>query len=294
VQTGSALPTLAVITMVYNEVDFLPLWLRHYGRVAGPENCFVVDHGSDDGSTAAIGPASVIRIPRSPLDDTKRTAAMGDLVASLLRWYDFVAYTDVDELLVADPAIFPTLRQYCAAARHDTMTAFGMNVIHRFHSEPALRYDQPISLQRRSLLALSSMAKPLLTRMPVRWSPGFHTYNGPPVFDGLFNFHLSYVDQERMLRRQAKRRGSPIAGTPDPKVHHHLFSDDATLHLLENWTQFSEQTDVTLTDSCARYRAFASEILASYELYKNHEYRINMNLWNNVLWRLPDRFVGTF
>ena len=294
VRTGSVLPTLAVVTMVYNEADILPLWLRHYGRVAGPENCFVVDHGSDDGSTAGIGPASVIRIPRSPLDDARRTAAMADLVASLLRWYNVVAYTDSDEMLVADPALFPTLRHYCAAAQQDTMTCFGMNVVHQAKVEPALRFDLPVSQQRRSLLALSPMAKPLLTRVPVQWSPGFHSYDGPPVFDGLFNFHLPYVDQERTLRRQAKRRSAPIAGNPDPSKHHHLFGDDWVLRSFEAYSQFSELTDVKLDDSCRAYKAFVNEILASYEIYKDNFYKINMHLWNTVLWRLPERFVGTF
>jgi len=34
---------LAVVTMVYNEEDFLPIWLKHYSRQVGLKNCFIID-----------------------------------------------------------------------------------------------------------------------------------------------------------------------------------------------------------------------------------------------------------
>lgn len=64
--------TLACVTMAYNEADMLPIWLKHYGRQAKPANCFVLDHGSDDGSTANLGGAHLLRLARSPLDELSR------------------------------------------------------------------------------------------------------------------------------------------------------------------------------------------------------------------------------
>jgi len=37
--------------MAYNESFYLKRWYRWYGSQLGIENCFVLDHGSDDGST---------------------------------------------------------------------------------------------------------------------------------------------------------------------------------------------------------------------------------------------------
>ncbi len=45
---------LAVVTMCYNEPDFLPIWLDYYRRQVPVEHLYVVDHGSDDGSTSVI------------------------------------------------------------------------------------------------------------------------------------------------------------------------------------------------------------------------------------------------
>ena len=59
----------AAVTFVYNESFNLPLWRRHYGAQLGTENLFIVDDGSDDGSTDGIlecHPPASIRDGRNP------------------------------------------------------------------------------------------------------------------------------------------------------------------------------------------------------------------------------------
>ena len=50
----------AVTTMVYNEPVFLPIWLRYYSRFFAPEDIYVLDHQSTDGSTTDDG---FVRVP---------------------------------------------------------------------------------------------------------------------------------------------------------------------------------------------------------------------------------------
>ena len=94
---------IAAFTMVHNEADFLPLWIRHYGREIGVENLYCVDHGSDDGSTEGIG-ISITRFPRRrDFDSVIRSFLIANFHASLLRSHDAVIFSDADEFLVADP-----------------------------------------------------------------------------------------------------------------------------------------------------------------------------------------------
>jgi hypothetical protein len=69
---------LAVVTMVYNEPDFLPFWTSYYGNQIGFENCFVLDHGSDD-ATIFDPRVNRLSLPRSPFDETWRA----DLVSRI-------------------------------------------------------------------------------------------------------------------------------------------------------------------------------------------------------------------
>ena len=57
------------MTMVYNESTNLPIWLRHYRRIAPGATLFVIDHASDDGSTALLYGAHKIPLPRHELDE---------------------------------------------------------------------------------------------------------------------------------------------------------------------------------------------------------------------------------
>ena len=74
ISEAKPMANIAAVTMVYNEPEYLPIWCRHYAKAVGPENCFIIDHGSDDGSTSSLPNFNVIRkSPRSPKDNEKRT-----------------------------------------------------------------------------------------------------------------------------------------------------------------------------------------------------------------------------
>ena len=45
----------AVLTIVQNEAVFLPIWLRYYSRFFAPDDIYVLDHESTDGSTSEVG-----------------------------------------------------------------------------------------------------------------------------------------------------------------------------------------------------------------------------------------------
>jgi hypothetical protein len=283
--------SLAMVTMLYNEPDFLPRWLDYYGRQVGLENCYVIDHGSNDGSTQDLRGANHIRIPRSPMDEIKRSAFVSELVNSLLKWFDFVAYTDVDEFLVVDPARFSSLRDYCTKTDHDVTTAFGFNVIHRMHQNVPITAGQTILSQRRWLFPNSSMAKPLLTRIPLQWPGGFHSWNGPAVFDGLFNFHLAYFDFDITMRRQAKRRSVEWAAHFTPG--HHVADDAAIQQQMEHNSAKPEVLDISLDENCQHMQRFIRRIILSQNGRDNNPYKIDMNIWGNSIWYLPDRFCNS-
>ena len=44
--------TCVVFTIVHNEDVMLPIWLRYYAKNVGAEHLWVLDHNTNDGSTA--------------------------------------------------------------------------------------------------------------------------------------------------------------------------------------------------------------------------------------------------
>mgnify|MGYP003387273220 CR=1 FL=1 len=202
------MPPLAVITMVYNERDRLPYWLAHYRRQVGLDHCYVVDHGSDDRSTADLGGANRILLPRSPQDNERRTRFISQTAAALLLYYRRVAYVDADELLVADPAKYENLSAYATKMRALSVTSVGLEIVQTADEAP-LSLTQGVGAQRSSAIFSSSMCKTNMIGRRVNWAPGWHAHNGEPRFEDLYLFHLRHADLDQALGRLSITRAMP-------------------------------------------------------------------------------------
>lgn len=286
---------LAVVTMVYNEQTFLPVWLRHYGAQAGAANCFVLDHGSSDGSTvpARLPEVSVVRIPRSPQDDGSRCGFVSDFCASLLSWYDTVIYTDVDELLVADPAAYGSLALLAASLNpNSAVTAIGFDVVHVPDAEPILDWDLPVSLQRKWLRFSSAMCKVAMIRRRVAWAPGFHNIDDVPHFGRLFLFHLRYADLPSGLARLQRTRAQPWI-TPQAGSHQRM-PDERWEEMLRGMAGLPRLDAATLLPDDPLLLEWQGRVMDSAASRGDALYRIDLHLSGDSLWRVPEQFRGLF
>ena len=203
---------VAVITNCWNERVNLPRWIRYYAGQFGERNLFVLDDGSDDGSTDQIGSAvSVLRLPKAEFDDRRRMRLVQRAAHMLLDRFDAFIYTDCDEFLVPDPNVAASLAEYAdafvTAGDREFVTAIGLNVLHDIDQEAALDPSRPILAQRRYAEFAGAFCKPLLSRIPLSWAAGFHFCNRAPAFDDLYLFHMKYADFDGSLARQRLNRG---------------------------------------------------------------------------------------
>ena len=286
------LPRTAAVTMAYNEPEFAGIWAAHYGAEVGARNCFIIDHGSDDGSLDGIGGVNIVRIPRSPQDDPRRARFVSAFCASLLVWYDAVVHVDIDEILVADPQHYPSLAHYAAADTRPVISAIGLDLLHIPDSERPLSRGLPVSRQRRWLRFSSAMCKPALIRRPVDWAPGFHSVDAPPEFGALYLFHLRYADLGRGLVRLAKTRTQPwqeaAAGA------HQRMADAQWEAMLRSMAGLDRRDAGALRPDEAPLAAWLERVRASAADRAGQTYRVDLHISGDELWRLPSRFVDRF
>ena len=197
----------AAVTFVYNERFNLPIWMRYFGDQFGKENLFVVDLGTNDGSTDDLGDVNKIALPRDEFDEYAKTNFINFLQQGLLNYYDIVIYTDADELVVPDPELYPDLRTYLEQSTFDYASCVGLNIVHMLNLEEPLDVRRPILQQRRFAKFLSATCKPCVSRVPMNWSPGFHYSDKPPKIDpALFLFHTKWMDYNLAMQRQKVSR----------------------------------------------------------------------------------------
>ncbi|MGC5747780.1 glycosyltransferase family 2 protein [Gluconobacter sp. NFX36] len=282
---------LAVVTMVYNEPEHLLIWRRHYGAQVGEQSCYVIDHGSDDGSTDALGQINRARIPRSPQDDERRTRSIGKFCESLLEWYDSVIYVDVDELLLPDPDIFPSLTHFAQANTRPVVTATGLDVIHLPESEAPLDYTRLVSVQRQHVRFSSAMCKPVLIRAAITWAPGSHCCAeiAPEMGAPLFLFHLRYADLSSGLRRLERTRTQPWCS--NDVGQHQRINDQDWENMLRGMAALPV-VEATFDQNDQRLHNWRHAVENSATSRTHDRYRLDLHLNGTELWRLPERFIG--
>ncbi len=202
----------AVTTMAYNEGVMLPLWVNYYGRIFGRESLYIFDHGSNDGSTLGLEGVNIIRLPRTPFSDIKRSNLISDTCKNFLNFFDYFIYTDTDEFICVDPDDHGDLRQYIETKRPDYETSIGVNIFHSYDDEGELNLSRPILAQRGYGYFLGAMCKTQVTSVPLSWGGGFHTCDKHQQFGGIYNFHLKQMDRSIALDRLRFLRSIPRDG----------------------------------------------------------------------------------
>lgn len=87
--------------MQYNERDLLPLWVAHYSKYFKHEHMYVLDHGSVENYVPTC--INRILVPRTArFDEDIRRDCVKGIVFSLMQYYDYGVFCDVDELVVME------------------------------------------------------------------------------------------------------------------------------------------------------------------------------------------------
>jgi hypothetical protein len=196
----------AVITIVRDEPVFFPIWLRYYSRFFAPDDIYVLDHETSDGSTAGDGFVR-IRVSHETVDHTWMVRTMERYQHDLLERYDVVLVTDVDEIVAPRPE-FGTLGDYIDSFDEEFVNCLGYEVIHMVDREGSFDLSRMVLEQRGYWFPNDIYDKPVLATAPLTWEPGFHRTTDlrmRPDPD-LFLIHLHRMDYEICLARHRYRK----------------------------------------------------------------------------------------
>ena len=198
-------------------------------------------------------------------------------------------YTDVDELVIADPSHHRDLPTFCShAGTADTITAIGFDIQHVPGIEAALDPNLPIGLQRGWARFTSAMCKPVLTKRPLRWAPGFHCSEHQLSFGRLYLFHLHWADRSLGLSRLRKTREMPWAD--EQFGRHQRVTDEAWTALFQGMADLPRSSDVTLDPGELPIKEWLARTENSCVERAGEMFKLDLGLNAAELWAIPQHF----
>ncbi|WP_375699057.1 glycosyltransferase family 2 protein [Pseudophaeobacter sp. TrK17] len=159
---------ICALTMAYKDHWALSQWFRHYSRLLGPENLYVVSHGADPRIQEICPGASVLTIPRDRLQgfDHWRGRMLNGFQQGLLEIYDWVIRSDADELICLDPARWGSLADMLADQQAPAVFALGFNLFD-FSQSGVNATDLSVFAKTRDAVFTGHYSKAWAVRRPI-------------------------------------------------------------------------------------------------------------------------------
>jgi len=258
--------TKAIITIVQNGNQFLPVWYRYYSKFFQPQDIYILDFGTTDGSLDGIQ-ANIIAVPDRSIEIiSPANKYLNSFKKELLQKYKYVIYTDYDEIIYF-PGGFDTLLQ----SNQEYYTTYGYEIVQNRKTEGPIDWKRPLLEQRKYWYRCEPFDKSLITRTEFTWAMGNHSISKEKVIEkirrtgqgmemgvvsrrvenivlkpkfvpGLLLLHLHKIDYEHALAmhmRNANRKASATVGG------FHNFFDGKEF---ESWYKEAEDKLVKIPD----------------------------------------------
>lgn len=234
---------LAVVTMVYDDYDYLRIWLGYWRSQLPQEQLYVLVHGGNEKLEAMAAGTNVVVVPRPepyPEMEEDRWKMLSEFVSGLLETHRVALYTDVDEILITDPASGMSIAERLSAAQAPVSHVLGLETIHRDDLEPGrISEEAPVLAQRRYFRTTSFHSKPCVVTEPIAWGRGghFHNKHGMRFLPGVYCVHLRFYDVDIFLERSRRRRKTTKAPAALDNNPHRQWrtSDDAAQTLIDSF-----------------------------------------------------------
>lgn len=176
---------LAIFCPVKDETTFSQIWLDYYSKYIPKEDIYFLDFGSTSG---IIG--NRIHTDKNILDSIELFEEIKRFHAELLKEYEYVIPTDVDEIIFHKDGLDKYVENLKGIA-----TCTGYEIINMPH-EAKFNPSKGI-LEQRNYWFRSKMYydKTLIANRPLNWSIGLHSCeNSPPNDPELVLIHLHRFD----------------------------------------------------------------------------------------------------
>jgi len=215
------LNNIALITIIQNGNEFFKIWYKYYTQLLPEKNIYVIDYNSTDGSTNNIN-CNIIKYADYNVENIPQgNQLINDLKSELLKTFDYVIYTDYDEIM-----FHPKGLESVIASKEKYYTTSGYEIVQNRRLEAPINFNLPLIPQRNYWYRCPTYDKPLITSIDFTWAFGNHSASirlpsgrqaailQPNYVANLYLLHLHKIDYTHCLALNQKN----IAEKKEPKL----------------------------------------------------------------------------
>lgn len=201
----------AIFVMVKDENLFLPIWLKYYSKFFSGEDIYVFDHRTTDDSIIKCQEQYKFNvIPLSypySFDHEWFKVVAYNTQKKLLKSYEYVVFTDVDEIIIPDRKKYNGLDDYINKMTDDSIQCLGYDLIHMENDEDDYDPDKSVLSQRKYWYHTFWYNKTLISKRPLDWEIGFHEVrdNQTSIDRDLLLVHLHKLDFKKCWNKSFER-----------------------------------------------------------------------------------------
>lgn len=204
---------VALVTYLKDEPRHLQYWLYHYRKYFPCTDIYILDNESNPPVSSQIscplpGNIETFGCGGKYFDHYCLTRAVENMTNKLLKHYETVVFSEVDELIWSSKG----LRNFVCNSTEDYHRVESFQSLQR-GKEVAFDLTKTFLSQRSRYFKEHHCDKPLIIRKPgMAWTPGFHNFERVPegsadpnrdgAEKGLWMLHLKHNDIEYCLERK--------------------------------------------------------------------------------------------
>ncbi len=168
---AAAKKSTCVIAYANDSGAWFPYFYKYYSEIVGCLGIYIVTPKPEGFSSYVLG--GVITIPDLVYDDNSRSLMMSNFSSGFLAYYRWCLVCDVDEIVIPHPKLKTNLLEYLESKTDDVILSLGIDVI-QLSGESEFDFQKSVLEQRKYGVLNSAMCKPHATRVPIRYSGGYH------------------------------------------------------------------------------------------------------------------------
>jgi hypothetical protein len=185
----------SIFTYIDRYNIFLDIWINYYTTFIATCDIVILYRNSTNFNlrlyldSNGYANVTIIEIPTSS-DQYVDVSIFNDIQIDLLKKYDRIMFSDIDELIY-----HKNLIKLIDTFETPYLTTIGFEIVHNYLIEPKLDHNLEILSQRKYGMFSEWYDKPLILKEPLDWSPGKHSNNMTNYkIPGLYLIHLNKID----------------------------------------------------------------------------------------------------